>query len=155
MNIVKIFYTMETSTAKQERTKENTSNDSKETKTDKTFDSVKEFSHKGKAKISKRLEELESEWDIERIIHLHVSGVSITGALLGFFVDKRWFILPAVAAAVLVLHSMKGLAPQIPLLRRLGFRLRDEINRERYSLKAMRGDFKNSNSADAVWQAAE
>lgn len=146
---------METSTAKQERTKESTSSEPKETKTDKTFDSVKEYSHKGKAKISKRLEELDSEMDIERLIHMHVSGISITGALLGFFVDKRWFVLPAIAATVLAFHSMKGLAPQIPLLRRLGYRLRDEINRERYSLKAMRGDFKNTDSADAVWKAAE
>jgi hypothetical protein len=146
---------METSTAKQAQTKESTTYGHKENKTDKSFESVKEFSHKGKAKISKRLEELDSEMDIERLIHMHVSGISITGALLGFFVDKRWFILPAIAAIILALHSLKGLAPQVSLLKRLGFRLRDEINRERYSLKAMRGDFKNTDSADAVWKAAE
>jgi len=121
---------------------------------DNVFEQVKDYSHKGKAKISERLQELESEWDMERIIHLHLSGISIAGALLGYFLHKRWLILPALAAAVLVLHSMNGMAPQKPLLRKLGFRTRDEINREKYSLKAMRGDFKHSDSADEMWEAA-
>ncbi len=139
---------------KQENTK-NSTEENEKPKSDKTFDQVKEYSHKGKAKISQRLSELEDEWDIERMIHMHVSGISITGALLGFFVNKKWFILPAIAATVLAFHSVKGLAPQIPLLRRLGFRTRAEINREKYSLKTMRGDFKNKNTADAVWEATE
>lgn len=143
---------METSTAKSQE-KENKAQEKDQPKKDKSFEQIKEFAHKGKAKISKRLQEIENEWDIERIIHLHLSGVTITGALLGFFVDKRWFALPAVAAAVLVLHSMKGFAPQIPLLRKLGFRTRDEINREKYSLRAMRGDFKNTD-AEEIWEAA-
>jgi hypothetical protein len=32
----------------------------------------------------------------------------------------------------------------VPILRRLGFRTADEINRERYALKALRGDFKDA-----------
>ena len=51
-------------------------------------------------KSSKCLEEIEEEWNIERMIHLHVSGISITSALLGFLVDMRWFVLPVAAAAV-------------------------------------------------------
>ena len=145
---------METITIKHDGTKEKHDAEKDTQQKDKTFEQVKDYSHKGKAKISERLEEIENEWDIERMIHLHVSGITITGALLGFLVNKRWFVLPAVAAAVLVLHSLKGMAPQIPLLKKLGFRTREEINRERYSLKALRGDFKNTDSADKVWEAA-
>jgi hypothetical protein len=141
---------METKTAQPENR-----NDGEEKKTaDNLIDEVKDFAHKGKAKISERLQEIENEWDIERIIHLHLSGISIAGALLGYFLNKRWLILPALAAVVLVLHSLKGVAPQIPLLRKLGFRTRSEINREKYSLKAMRGDFKHNESADEMWEAA-
>jgi hypothetical protein len=138
---------------KEPKTKQHASEDKKQDHDD-AFEQVSDFLHKGKAKITERLEELENEWDIERIIHLHVSGISIAGALLGYFLNKRWLILPALAAVVLILHSMKGVAPQIPLLRKLGFRTRQEISREKYSLKAMRGDFKQTGSADKIWEAA-
>jgi hypothetical protein len=38
-------------------------------------------------------------------------------------------------------HAVQGWCPPIPVLRRFGFRTADEINRERYALKALRGDF--------------
>jgi hypothetical protein len=41
----------------------------------------------------------------------------------------------------LLQHAVQGWCPPIPILRRLGFRTADEINRERYALKALRGDF--------------
>jgi hypothetical protein len=45
-------------------------------------------------------------------------------------------------AALLLQHALQGWCPPIPLLRRLGFRTEAEINRERYALKALRGDFR-------------
>jgi hypothetical protein len=142
---------METKTEQQ--TRKNNS-EGKEQHQGTAFEQLKDFAHQDKARINERLQELQGEWDMERIIHLHLSGISIAGALLGYFLNKRWLILPALAAAVLILHSMKGMAPQKPLLRKLGFRTREEINREKYSLKAMRGDFKHNDSADEMWEAS-
>ena len=145
---------METYTKKPESTQEKPHDENNKSKNDKTFEHVKDYSHKGKSKITQRLTEIENEWDIERIIHLHVSGMSLTGVLLAFFVDKRWLILPAAAAAILVLHSMKGIAPQVQVLKKLGFRTKAEIDREKFSIKAMRGDFKHNDSAEEMWEAA-
>ena len=38
-------------------------------------------------------------------------------------------------------HALQGWCPPLPLFRRLGFRTQEEIARERYALKGMRGDF--------------
>jgi hypothetical protein len=38
-------------------------------------------------------------------------------------------------------HALQGWCPPLPLLRRLGVRTQQEIERERYALKALRGDF--------------
>ena len=63
--------------------------------------------------------------------------------------------------AMLVLHATHGWYPLLPIFRRMGVRTRDEIDRERYGLKALRGDFTaipsgGSDAADraaAVWKA--
>ena len=41
-------------------------------------------------------------------------------------------------------HAVKGWCPPVPLFRRLGVRTCGEIERERYALKALRGDFDGS-----------
>ena len=43
--------------------------------------------------------------------------------------------------AFLFQHALQGWCPPVPVLRRLGFRTVYEIDRERFSLKAIRGDF--------------
>jgi hypothetical protein len=42
---------------------------------------------------------------------------------------------------MLFLHAAAGPYPLLPLFGRLGVRTRDEIDKEKYALKAMRGDF--------------
>jgi hypothetical protein len=45
------------------------------------------------------------------------------------------------AGGFLIQQALRGDCPPYQLLRRLGFRTRQEIERERYALKALRGDF--------------
>ena len=40
-------------------------------------------------------------------------------------------------------HAVTGWCPPVPVMRRLGVRTRSEIDREKFALKALRGDFKN------------
>ena len=47
------------------------------------------------------------------------------------------------------LHAIQGWCPPVPVLRRLGIRTREEIERERYALKALAGDF-GTISKDAI-----
>jgi hypothetical protein len=91
--------------------------------------------------IEDRLWELDQEWDIERTIEANASALVISGLLLGTFVNRRFFLLPAVVTAFLLPHSIQGWCPPVPIFRRLGMRTQFEIEQERYALKTLRGDF--------------
>jgi hypothetical protein len=92
-------------------------------------------------KIDERLSELDREWDIERSLEANASALAFTGIVLGVTGRRRWLALPALVSAFLFQHAVQGWCPPLPLLRRLGFRTAHEIERERYALKAVRGDF--------------
>lgn len=105
-------------------------------------------------RIKGRLSELEQEWDIERALELNAATLAFTGVVLGALVNKKWLVLPAVVTAFLAQHAIQGWCPPLPILRRLGFRTRQEIDKERYGLKTLRGDFKKSSKeGDTAWQA--
>jgi hypothetical protein len=91
--------------------------------------------------INRRIAELDREWDIERALEANAASVSIAGFVLGIGFGKKWLLLPVVAAGFLLNHAIKGWCPPLPILRRVGFRTRFEIEQERYALKILRGDF--------------
>ncbi len=97
--------------------------------------------------IDERLKELDAEWDIARTIQVRGGIVSLVGLALGATFGRRWLIIPALATGFIVEHALQGWAPPVPLLRRLGYRTLAEIDRERYALKALRGDFKQTSAA--------
>lgn len=104
--------------------------------------------------IDQRLQMLNEEWDMERALELNASTLAFTGVLLGAFVNRKWLLLPAVVTLFLAQHAVQGWCPPLPILRRLGFRTRQEIDREKYGLKTLRGDFKKSSTeGDTAWQA--
>jgi hypothetical protein len=91
--------------------------------------------------IARRLRELDAEWDIERALEANAATLALSGASLAVFRDRRWGLVPMVVAGFLLQHALQGWCPPLPVLRRLGFRTRAEIDQERYALKAVRGDF--------------
>lgn len=93
------------------------------------------------AVISERLAELDREWDIERLLEANVATLSLLGVLLGVSRSRIWFLLPLVVSGFFLQHAIQGWCPPVPLLRSLGARTRLEIERERYALKWLRGDF--------------
>lgn len=99
------------------------------------------------AAISSRISELEREWDVERYLELIAPSLSLTGIALAARGDRRWLALPAVVLSFLVQHAVQGWCPPLPLLRQMGIRTREEVERERYALKALRGDFNGISSA--------
>jgi hypothetical protein len=100
------------------------------------------YTRLGNEAIDRRLQELEEEWDIERMLEANAASVSLIGLALGATVDRRLFILPALVAGFLLQHAVQGWCPPISLFRRMGFRTATEIDEERYALKALRGDFR-------------
>ncbi|HEY3275474.1 MAG TPA: hypothetical protein VGJ94_02550 [Syntrophorhabdaceae bacterium] len=119
---------------------------------------IKLYSTAGREAIDRRLKELDEEWDVERMIEANASAISIVGLTLGATVSRKWFVLPAIVAGFLFQHALQGWCPPIPVLRRLGFRTSQEIDYERYALKAIRGDFTaidQSTSADRALSIME
>jgi hypothetical protein len=91
--------------------------------------------------LTERIFQLEQEWDFDRVLEAEASLMGIVGLMLAISVDKRLLVLPAFVSTMMVLHANHGWYPLLPLFRRLGIRSRSEIERERYGLKALRGDF--------------
>jgi hypothetical protein len=91
--------------------------------------------------LTRRITQLDYEWEFDRTLETEASVVGLLGLMLGIAVDKRFLVLPAFVSTMLVLHATHGWYPLLPLFRRIGVRTHDEIDRERYGLKALRGDF--------------
>jgi hypothetical protein len=90
--------------------------------------------------IDSRLEELELEWDIERVLEANAAGVSLLGILMARH-HRKWLLLPFGVAAFLLQHAIQGWCAPVEIFRRLGVRTTREINDERTALKILRGDF--------------
>jgi hypothetical protein len=91
--------------------------------------------------LEARLAELEREWDIERTLQANASTLVTLGVALGLTVDRRFLLLPAAVLGFFAQHALQGWCPPIPIFRRRGVRTAREIERERYAVKALRGDF--------------
>lgn len=83
---------------------------------------------------TRRIRELELEWDIERMLQLSASTLALAGLVLGMTKNRRWLALPGIALPFLLQHSIQGWCPPLSIFRALGVRTRQEIDREKYSL---------------------
>jgi len=90
--------------------------------------------------IDQRLSELDREWDVERMLETGSSTLTLTGMLLAIGVNRKWLLLSLAVQGFFMQHALQGWCPPLPILRRFGFRTADEINRERYTLRALRCD---------------
>lgn len=90
--------------------------------------------------IDRRLWELDREWDVERVTEAEFGLSALVGITLGLF-SRKWTLLGGLAAGFLAYHAIKGRSPVGLAYRRIGFRTMNEIDQERFALKALRGDF--------------
>lgn len=102
-----------------------------------TDDNIQRYAGADREAIHARIAELDREWDIERALEVNASTLALSGIALGVTVDRRWLALPAVVMSFLLQHGLQGWCPPLPVLRRLGFRTRGEIDREKYALKSL------------------
>lgn len=103
-----------------------------------------EFYRENPTLIPHRLEELDKEWDIERTLETNASILVVTGSLLGFLSSKKFFAVPLVVGSFLLQHALQGWCPPLPVLRRLGHRTTDEIQKEKSALKNILRNHKHS-----------
>lgn len=109
--------------------------------------SIRHYAHHPE-RIDERLRQLDAEWDIERTLETNAAALAFTGTVLGLLGGRRWLLLSAAVTGFLFQHGVQGWCPPVPIFRRLGVRTQQEIEAERYVLKALRGDFAEV-SADA------
>jgi hypothetical protein len=114
-----------------------------------------------KPALSRRLEELDQEWDIERVLETNGSALALGGVLLGLLVNKKFFLIPCFVLPFLLQHAIQGWCPPVPMFRSRGVRTRKEIDTEKFAVKALRGDFNGiepssdpNQRARAAWRAA-
>ena len=107
---------------------------------------VREYARRPASDIIRRINELDREWDMERLLETNASALAFTGLVLGMTRSRKWLIVPSIVLPFLFQHAMQGWCPPVPLFRRLGVRTREEIDREKYALKALRGDFEEIDS---------
>jgi len=104
--------------------------------------------------ITERIFELDQEWDLHRTLQLSAALATAAGICLGLLVNRKWLALSGIAAGFLAQQSVQGWCPPLPLLRRFGYRTRQEIDKEKYALKALRGDFRRiGHDTGKAWKA--
>lgn len=119
---------------------------------------VRYYAGCNKWEISRRIEELEREWDIERVLEANAAAIALTGVgVSALSKNKKWLFVPGVVLSFLMQHAVQGWCPPVPVFRRLGVRTREEIEREKYALKVLRGDFEPDGAASVEdnYQRAE
>lgn len=110
---------------------------------DRTRAALWETANADAAQVDERLVALDHEWDTDRVLETEASAVGLLGLVLGAFVNRKLLLVPAMVAASVLMHAQTGRYPLMPLFRRLGVRTAREIARERYAIKALRGDFQD------------
>lgn len=104
-------------------------------------ENIARYAHSGRSLIDQRLEALDREWDIERLLEANAATLSLLGVILGTTLHVLFFMIPGIVAAFLLIHAIWGWCPPIPVFRWMGVRTQSEIDYERYALKTIRGDF--------------
>jgi hypothetical protein len=106
-----------------------------------TEDNIAYWSSQPREAIDARIHELDLEWDVERFLEMTASSLALTGVIAGLAGRRKGLIFSTVVLGFLLQHAVQGWCPPLPLFRSMGIRTRKEIDREKYALKALRGDF--------------
>jgi hypothetical protein len=115
------------------------------------------YATQSKEAISERIEELEDEWDVDRLLARNAAVIALSGTMLGALFNRGWLIIPLAVTSFLWHHMQKGWCPPLPVMRRMGVRTLREIECEIFALKVLRGDFGDISGQQAatVEEAAE
>jgi hypothetical protein len=101
---------------------------------------IQNYAGRTEGAIAARLDQLDREWDIERVLQANAATVAMIGAGLGS-IHRRWLLLTSGVLSFLMVHAVQGWCPPLPLFRWMGVRTRGEIEKEKFALRFLRGDF--------------
>jgi hypothetical protein len=110
-------------------------------------ETIHHYAGRTEGAIAARLDELDREWDIERVLQAHAATIALASIGLAT-VHRRWLAFTTGVLGFLMLHATQGWCPPLPVFRRLGVRTRGEIEREKFALRYLRGDFDHVRTPD-------
>jgi hypothetical protein len=58
--------------------------------------------------ITRRIRELEREWDIERTLQTNAASLSLLGLTFGIVGRRQWLALPTAVLGFLLMHAIQG-----------------------------------------------
>ncbi|QPK65017.1 DUF2892 domain-containing protein [Methylomonas sp. LL1] len=132
-----LFHAEDSTRSSLDRVRSSTASDVNEEIDLQTDINTQHYKGKCKAEILERIQMLDKEWDIERVLEVNASTLALSGLILGLIKNRKWLFLPGIVLPFLLQHGIQGWCPPLPLLRRFGIRTRGEIDREKYALKVL------------------
>lgn len=103
----------------------------------------------GEPELTARIEELNKEWDMDRVTEAKAAVCILGCSLLGTSKSRFWSLMSMISAGFLLHYALFGWCPSAPVMRKMGIRTAEEISREKFVLKALRRDFSNVKPIDA------
>lgn len=97
----------------------------------------------GPQAIADRITQLDREWSAGRATKALIGVLIVVGFALTAVLSPWWLILPAVGGVFLLQYLFGRSSWLGATFREMGFRSGQEIDQERFALRALRGDFKN------------
>ena len=106
----------------EERVRSSTSSEQNREIDQETIKNIRKYENRSTEDIEKRIQRLEKEWDIERLLETNMSTLALLGIALSIFVHEYWIILPVIVLLFFLQHALQGWCPPLPVFRRLGVR---------------------------------
>ncbi|SFE87028.1 YgaP family membrane protein [Alteribacillus iranensis] len=97
-------------------------------------ESIQYYQEASPASILGRINELDREWDTERVLEANASSLVVIGSVLSLFVNRKWSLLPIIVGSFLFQHATQGWCPPLSIIRRAGIRTSSEIQKEKQAL---------------------
>ncbi len=101
-----------------------------------TSDNIAYYTRQGRRAIEFRLEELDAEWDIERVLEVNASSVSLLGLTLGATLDKTLVLFACRGISFSASTRSAGLVSTTRNLSAARCQDRFGIERERQALRS-------------------
>lgn len=109
----------------------------------------------GPEAIATRLDELEREWSAGRVAKSFLAVCILLGTILTTTVNWWWIVLPVVSGLFLLQYLFTHTSLLVNAVNGLGFRTRAEIEREKFALRTLRGDFRTLPTILEIEDAAD
>ena len=108
---------------------------------------LRHYAQADRSSLDTRLAALDREWEIERVVEAQSALSGLAGVVLMAARGTSWMWLPVTVFGCMLQRATRGWSPMITLLNQRGYRLRTEIEDEKFGLRLLRGDFAGIPSA--------